>query len=87
MVVAEIAKIREIKFAKGVCFQICAAPQETCYESVCFSAQVKKMRVYSGIVREAVVAMMVAGLNIVIEKMYAWIRERRDMVSERGGIR
>jgi hypothetical protein len=39
-----------------------------------FSQQGKEKWLYDRIVREAVAAMMVVGPDIVVEKMYVWMR-------------
>lgn len=74
VVAAEIAKLQEIRFATGVCCQLCAVPQETCHDSMYFSRQGKEKCLYDGIVREAIAAMMIVGPDIVVEKMYAWMQ-------------
>jgi hypothetical protein len=73
-VAAEIAKIQAIKFAAGVCCQVCAVPQETCDDTTYSSEQGKETCLYGGIVREAVAAIIVVGPDTVVRKMYAWIR-------------
>lgn len=70
----EIAKLQEIKFAAGVSCQLCAVPQETCHDSRYFTRQGEERCLYDGVVREAVAAIMVAGPDVVVEKMYAWMR-------------
>jgi hypothetical protein len=74
VVAAEIVKLQAIKFTIGVCCPLCAVPQETCHDSMYFSGQGKEKCSYGGIVREAVAAMMVIGPDIVVEKMYTWMR-------------
>jgi hypothetical protein len=74
LVAAEIAKVQDIKFTKGVCCNLCAVPQGTCYDSMDFEGKGKEKCLYRGIVREAVAAMIVVGPDIVVEKMYAWMR-------------
>jgi hypothetical protein len=71
----EIAKLQEIKFAAGMNCQLCAVPQETCHDnSMYFTRQSEGRCLYDGVVREAVAAIMVAGPDVVVEKMYAWMR-------------
>ncbi|KAF4634280.1 hypothetical protein G7Y89_g3826 [Cudoniella acicularis] len=74
VVTAEVAKLQEIEFTTGMCCQMCAVPQETCCDSAYSSALGKKECLYGGIVREAVAAMIVVGPDIVVEKMYVWMR-------------
>ena len=49
-------------------------PQEVCEESIDFERQSKGKCLYDGIVREAVAAVMVVGLNAVVDKIYIWMR-------------
>jgi hypothetical protein len=70
LVVTEIAKLYKIKFKNSVCYKLCAVPQETCDESAVFRRQGKDKCLYRGIVRKAVTAIIVVGLDAVVEKMY-----------------
>ena len=74
VITLEIAQLQEIKFTVGECCQTCAVPQETCSDSVYSSIQGAKKCLYNGIVREAVAAILVIGPDIVVEKMYIWMR-------------
>jgi hypothetical protein len=74
VVAVEIAKIQAIKFAKGVCCQVCAVPQETCHDTMYSSELGKQTCLYGGIVREAVAAIIVVGPDTIVRKMYAWMR-------------
>jgi hypothetical protein len=85
LVATEIAKLQEIKFANGVCCKLCAVPQETCYDTVIFSEQGKEECFYKGIVREAVAAMMVVSPDVIVEKIYAWMRSE-GIWSENGAL-
>jgi len=51
--------------------------QEMYYNIVIFKGQGKKECFYGGIVRKTVAAIMVVGPDIVVEKMFAWIRSKR----------
>jgi hypothetical protein len=75
LVAMEIAKLQEIKFVTGVCCSSCAVPRETCNDaSWLYREDNEEACLYRGIVREAVAAMMVVGPDIVVQKMYAWMR-------------
>ncbi|OBT39611.1 hypothetical protein VE00_10743 [Pseudogymnoascus sp. WSF 3629] len=72
----EIAKLQEIKFAAGMSCQLCAVPQETCHDSMYFTRQSEGRCLYDGVVREAVAAIMVAGPDVVVEKIKKLVRDR-----------
>lgn len=46
-------------------------PQETCEDSISLSREGQEKCLYSGIIREAVASIIVIGLDLVLEKMFA----------------
>ena len=68
VVSAEVEKLQGIKFAAGVYCKLCAVPQEVCEESMDFDRQSKGKCLYDGIVREAVVAIMVFSTMLLLTR-------------------
>jgi hypothetical protein len=73
LVVAEMARLRNVKFERGLCCKSCFVPLELCNEGRYLMKDGKEKCLYEGIVHAAVAAMIVVSPDIVVEKMYVWM--------------
>jgi hypothetical protein len=73
LVVTETARLRNVKFERGLCCKLCFVLQEMCYESRYLTKKGKQKCLHDGIVCKAVVAIIVVRLDVVVKKIYTWI--------------
>jgi hypothetical protein len=69
-VVKEIARLRNVKFKRGLYYKSCFVLLELYNEGKYPMKDSKEKCLYKGIVHAAIVAMIVVGPDIVVEKMY-----------------
>jgi hypothetical protein len=49
-------------------------PQETYEDAISFSPESQEKCLYNGIIREAIASIMVIGPDLILKKIFAWIK-------------
>jgi hypothetical protein len=70
LVLMEVARLYKIEFASELCCKVCAVPIATCNEHRAYRVGDNTQCLYKGALQEAVAAIMTAGPDVVVQKMY-----------------
>jgi hypothetical protein len=76
LVLVEVAMLHKIEFASDLCCKVCAVPIETCNEHRAYRMGDRTQCLYKGALQAAVAAIIIAGPDVVVQKMYKWMQSK-----------